>query len=523
MAGEVTHKDINLLSQKAAVAGTEKLPVSDTEYITPAQISGLGPWESGTGTNSVKIKNAEGSADGNHSTVEGKGCVTGGNYTENTLVVDTADTSNGAYSHAEGRYTIANGNYGAHAEGNKTLASGGAAHAEGNNTVASALYCHAEGTRSVASGPASHAEGRYSRAEGNGAHAEGIPGFAIGNGSHAESMSQALGVGSHAECGNFFHPISLTGGADATQYTATSTEQELLDIYSTVGNSRFTSILAKAYIAKSGKIDSTATKITQVTSVSFNNNTLSFAFVLEKTISSTALNDDSTYRLNLTMAYGGVSHSECAVSWGQWSHAEGMLTAAFGDQSHTEGQFTTTNNVSEHAEGQYNVSHKASDTYGNAGNTQHSIGIGSSAARLNAVEVMQNGDVYIKGIGGYNGSTLSGSTLQQVLAQTALPALTGDDYGRFLMVRWNSSTGRMEWSKESALRDVSAGLETEFNRSLFIPGSYGTVSINGWDSVYAGINYSGGSDWSWLSYGIGNNRRTLQDTIGDIETLLAAL
>lgn len=34
----VTFKDIDLLSQKSAVAGTEKLEVSDTEYITPAQI-----------------------------------------------------------------------------------------------------------------------------------------------------------------------------------------------------------------------------------------------------------------------------------------------------------------------------------------------------------------------------------------------------------------------------------------------------------------------------------------------------
>lgn len=34
----LTHKDINLLSQKSAVAGTEKIPVSDTEYITPSQI-----------------------------------------------------------------------------------------------------------------------------------------------------------------------------------------------------------------------------------------------------------------------------------------------------------------------------------------------------------------------------------------------------------------------------------------------------------------------------------------------------
>lgn len=38
----ITYKDIGQLSQKSSVAGTEKLPVSDTEYITPSQIvSGL--------------------------------------------------------------------------------------------------------------------------------------------------------------------------------------------------------------------------------------------------------------------------------------------------------------------------------------------------------------------------------------------------------------------------------------------------------------------------------------------------
>lgn len=35
-----TYKDIDLLTQKSAVAGTEKLPVSDTEFITPGQIIG---------------------------------------------------------------------------------------------------------------------------------------------------------------------------------------------------------------------------------------------------------------------------------------------------------------------------------------------------------------------------------------------------------------------------------------------------------------------------------------------------
>jgi len=35
---DIAFKDINKLTQKVTIAGTEKLPVSDTEYITPTQI-----------------------------------------------------------------------------------------------------------------------------------------------------------------------------------------------------------------------------------------------------------------------------------------------------------------------------------------------------------------------------------------------------------------------------------------------------------------------------------------------------
>jgi len=35
----VTYKDIDLLSQKSSVAGTEKIPVSDTQYVTLEQIA----------------------------------------------------------------------------------------------------------------------------------------------------------------------------------------------------------------------------------------------------------------------------------------------------------------------------------------------------------------------------------------------------------------------------------------------------------------------------------------------------
>ena len=41
MPSSINFKDISLLSQKSTVAGSEKIPVSDTEYITPNQIAGL--------------------------------------------------------------------------------------------------------------------------------------------------------------------------------------------------------------------------------------------------------------------------------------------------------------------------------------------------------------------------------------------------------------------------------------------------------------------------------------------------
>jgi len=37
----VTFKDIDNYSQKSSVAGTEKIPVSDSEYISPSQIASL--------------------------------------------------------------------------------------------------------------------------------------------------------------------------------------------------------------------------------------------------------------------------------------------------------------------------------------------------------------------------------------------------------------------------------------------------------------------------------------------------
>ena len=91
-----------------------------------------------------------------------------------------------------------------------------------------------------------------------------------------------------------------------------------------------------------------------------------------------------------------------------------LTSSAKGVSSHTEGLSTITNNEAEHAEGKYNVSNAGST---NAEKTISSIGIGTdNEERKNAVEVMRNGDVYVLGVGDYDGTNISSaSTLREVI------------------------------------------------------------------------------------------------------------
>ena len=85
------------------------------------------------------------------------------------------------------------------------------------------------------------------------------------------------------------------------------------------------------------------------------------------------------------------------------AHAEGYQTKAYGYNSHAEGSFTIANNYSEHASGRYNVSSSASTTFGDSGNTLFSVGNGTADnARHNALEIRQNGDIYLT----YGGSDI---------------------------------------------------------------------------------------------------------------------
>ena len=120
-----------------------------------------------------------------------------------------------------------------------------------------------------------------------------------------------------------------------------------------------------------------------------------------------------------TYAIGDHTHAEGQNTHavGLNAHAEGLRGWANGQHSHAEGVDTVTSNTAEHAEGKFNKSNKADGSFGSAGNTLHSIGVGTSASdRKNAFEVMQNGDAYFIGVGGYDGKNPAASkAVQQVI------------------------------------------------------------------------------------------------------------
>lgn len=133
-------------------------------------------------------------------------------------------------------------------------------------------------------------------------------------------------------------------------------------------------------------------------------------------------------------ASGGNSHAEgnSTVASGNRCHSEGYTTVASGDNSHAEGSNTNASGKNSHAEGSGsrasgNSSHsegsntKASGDYSHAEGAlnvdlngtedkfkmRHMVGIGDTTGNLtrkNAHTIMTNGDHYIIGVGGYQGT-----------------------------------------------------------------------------------------------------------------------
>lgn len=132
---------------------------------------------------------------------------------------------------------------------------------------------------------------------------------------------------------------------------------------------------------------------------------------------------------NNSTADGNYSHAEglgCFAS-GSGSHAEGYYTSAITSYSHTEGYYTVATNAGEHACGRYN---KSDDSSVQSRQTRFSVGIGTSkTSRKNAIEAKGNGDVYIYGVGGFDGQNDAdadvlpiGEAIPSIVVTSAVPS-----------------------------------------------------------------------------------------------------
>ena len=389
--------------------------------------------------------------------------------------------ASGEYSHAENSHTVASGGS-SHAEGCVTIASNSFTHAEGTQTEANGLASHVEGKGSVANGVASHAEsssaavGSRSHSEGNSSETElsftisgdagsttyttseehgllvndivkykngGIysvfakitevpsttsfkldntlssdsaisggkiykyDGIAYGQNSHVEGDScKSFGNSSHAE-GKQTIAVGVASHAEGSSTAAGSRS-----------HSEGMNTLAGSGTRPTAD---TANNLGYYSHSEGNGSQASGNTAHAEGIHTLASGKASHTEGNESQASGNFSHSEgdSTQSTGNSSHAEGKSTVAAGIAAHAEGQSTQTNNRGEHAGGYFNKSSKANNTFGNKGNTTFSHGIGTpEGTRKNAFEIMENGDIYIYGKGGYDGTNAGQSgvkSLQQIL------------------------------------------------------------------------------------------------------------
>ena len=383
--------------------------------------------------------------------------------------------ASGAASHAEGQNTIASG-IGTHVEGISSWALADGAHAEGSWTTADGVYSHVEGYQTYASGTASHAEGQgifvslgtvrsvstegsnylyelgsltttvsnktytvqvgntvnygtnYAKVTaidtstktittykdlgvkagyvislviggsyGDGAHSEGYLATAFGNYSHAEGyQTTASGDYSHAEG---YNVIASGAASHAGGYSNKS-------IIDASGAGSF----AHGH-ASNGSISASskgAVAIGCATGVG------TFKGIIKA--SGQGAHAEGFASRGTIDASGQGAHAEGynTAALANGAHAEGRNTTASGEYSHAEGFHTEANNQSEHASGKYN---KSNNQDANA-QTIFSIGIGTSKTdRKNAIEVLRDGRVFIKGVGGYDGTNpFDSSSLQDFLS-----------------------------------------------------------------------------------------------------------
>ena len=392
---------------------------------------------------------------------------------------------------ADGDYSVA--------EGLDANASGESSHAEGCSTEASGLGSHAEGYDTRAIGDYSHTEGSGTTANNDYEHAEGI--YNKSNTGKTDDLKtrHSIGIGNvrfdtvgvdrknaHEIMANGDHYVFGLGGYDGTNAISdySKTLQEVINGKqdTLVSGTSIKTINGESLLG-SGDIEITVTpdlsdyQTKSDDTLNTTNKTVVGAIneILPKATGVGKIDPNSDGTGEIFNAYSGkylnsataqFSHAEGygTQATGDQAHAEGYRTTAEGGDSHAEGRYTNALNPSEHAEGSFNVS-STGDTEDLQ--TRHSVGIGtSSSSRKNAHEIMANGDHYIYGLGGYDGTNATAETSQTLQAViNSLSTITVD---------YNQPTTSYTGSDSTTIYkifDLSSLKYTEGNDIILINGA----------------------------------------------------
>lgn len=351
----------------------------------------------------------------------------------------------GQYSHAEGRETKAG--YACHAEGRRTWAKGTKSHSEGYQTIASGESSHIEGYSevsdfdnlnfqrddaslieewknnkfSLAKGKASHSEGLSTLALSTGAHAEGYRTIAEGGeGSHSEGYTtHASGKSSHAEGrGTYAQNTAAHAEGAGTHADGEYSHAEGNNTSATAWGAHSEGQTTRAE-ARFSHSEGYKNNVGESEPERVDLNTTESGLAAHAEGQSNLAKGNSSHAEGLkNNALGRASHVEGQESTaeGNVSHAEGYQTHAMGGASHATGFGTETTNENEFACGRFNLSTKDDKDMAKA--TVFSIGGGTRDVRKNIVEVKKNGDIYIIGLGNYDGrNSESAISLQELLNQ----------------------------------------------------------------------------------------------------------
>lgn len=232
--------------------------------------------------------------------------------------------------------------------------------------IASGIYSHAEGYKTKAQGISSHAEGDSNTAFGNMSHAEGINNYVSSRGGHVEGSN------------NRINSYDGAAGRESGHAHAEGYHNEIGPY------------APQAHVE--GSTNFAGSKNAHVEG--YNNR-------LENGSRNSHIEGEN----NMTQPGAHVSHAEGGDNTNNgaaYAHVEGKSNVANNGATggHVEGLNNIINNEGETACGYWNHSME--------GQTLYSVGIGSSSTRKNAYELHKNGDAFLYGINGYDGTNASG-------------------------------------------------------------------------------------------------------------------